>query len=745
MSSSESVSGSDAVTGFGSLQATNISVARIASSSCPGCFNEINDYLVQSCKSELKTDLKIINFGSFEEFNYWAYHSQLNEKHNINVPFAFSIENTTNIIWANNKASGNIDIKYMTNSSDTAIYIILQRMLWKYFNKNPQTDIAIETSTKTSFSFNIFASMIAPMYIVFGINILCTIFVNQGVDDLSTNRRTYMLSCGLDKRSYWIGSFLMDIIILEIICFLIFGVHVYYKSTLFVSSYVISFIFLNIGSISVLLFSYVFSFLVKDKVVGTIAYLIVCSFIGGMYSSIKMVAAQTSPELVAWIGALIPILNIQSGFESISNKIMMGGTISLNAFLTDSMTLPFVVLSFGNIIVYSLIIWGIEEGQKTLHEMSSVSMYTRYGDFIRSTKAQQSISADMIEIERNFSTSSARDYSILINDVSKIFYSSSGNPICAVNQVSLGIKSGSTFGFLGANGAGKTTLLKMILKELPYSFGKIYVDGKEINDVFDSKQITICPQFNDHLTPELTGREQLRFFSYIFGIKNQETEAKIGSLIDTLDLNEHADKLLSEMSGGNQRKVSVALSFLSNSNIILLDEPTSSLDPVARNKVHNLINQYKGRKTFMLCTHLLEEAENICDNISIMINGCIYAYGTPQELSNKFGSEWRIEIALKDHLDETQNSVSRFFSEELPNSRLIIYRPISRIYSIPSSKLRLLELFEILDRAKAGNIGIKYYTCSCSSLENVFLEIVALSKQKKESVDENNEPQNMAF
>lgn len=96
-----------------------------------------------------------------------------------------------------------------------------------------------------------------------------------------------------------------------------------------------------------------------------------------------------------------------------------------------------------------------------------------------------------------------------------------------------------------------------------------------------------------------------------------------------------------------------------------------------------MIAELKGQKTFMLCTHLLSEAESLCDNISIMIKGCVYTCGSPQYLSSKFGTEFKIDVGLIDEDDETQNKCTNFFQEKLPDAQLSMLRPQARIYSIP--------------------------------------------------------------
>ena len=183
------------------------------------------------------------------------------------------------------------------------------------------------------------------------------------------------------------------------------------------------------------------------------------------------------------------------------------------------------------------------------------------------------------------------------------------------------------------------------------------------------------------------------------------------------------------------RKLAIALAFFSPANRILLDEPTSSLDPVARHCVHELILSYRGKKTFMLCTHLLNEAEMLCDVITIMIKGCVYTFGTPQYLSQKFGTEYKVDVMLDDDSDESYEKCDAFFQRAVPSAELTISRPKARIYTIPASSITLPDVFEVMGEGKRGDNGFCYYTCSSSSLERVFMEIVRLSESQEGDSD----------
>jgi ABC-type multidrug transport system ATPase subunit len=386
----------------------------------------------------------------------------------------------------------------------------------------------------------------------------------------------------------------------------------------------------------------------------------------------------------------------------------------------------FLIMEFLNILLYGSILTVIEYFRKGVETRAAKRAFGSYTEFFDQVKKEHEFQPEVLEMEELVNNS--HDFAVRIQDVSRLFFDSEGNPIPAVNSVSLGVKQGSLFGFLGANGAGKTTLIRMITSLLPTSNGSIEVNGVDIAQFHDPTAIAICPQFNRHLCYEMTPREHFRLYGLIFEMAEEETNERGEMLMQSLHLEELADKKIQELSQGDVRKLAIALSFFGPAQIILLDEPTASLDPVARRDVQDMILEAKGTKTFMLCTHLLSEAEFLCDVISIMVKGCLYTVGSPQMLTEKFGKDFKIDLMLEDESEECAAKVDKFFEEKLPDAALSIVRPKARIYDIPATAVELCELFEIMEQGLEEGRGFTYFTCSSSSLERVFMEIVKMSE-----------------
>ena len=204
----------------------------------------------------------------------------------------------------------------------------------------------------------------------------------------------------------------------------------------------------------------------------------------------------------------------------------------------------------------------------------------------------------------------------------------------AVNKVNLQKKKGELFALLGTNGAGKTTTIKMLSGLILPTSGDIQIENMDIKkDVFKIKEIlNVSPQ-ETAIAPNLTVKENLEFMAGVYQIKDKEK--KIDELIKRFKLDEVLTKRAKTLSGGWQRRVSIAISLINNPKILFLDEPTLGLDVIARKELWEIINALKGKITIILTSHYMEEAESLSDRIGIMANGNLIDVGTPQELIAK--------------------------------------------------------------------------------------------------------------
>lgn len=203
----------------------------------------------------------------------------------------------------------------------------------------------------------------------------------------------------------------------------------------------------------------------------------------------------------------------------------------------------------------------------------------------------------------------------------------------AVNPINLSINDGEMYALLGVNGAGKSTTIKMLSCLIKPTSGDALLNGNSI--VSDSEKvkriINVSPQ-ETAVAPNLTVRENLELMARIYGFGNEDAVSKAQKMIEDFELSDIAKSKAKTLSGGWQRRLSIAMALISDPEILFLDEPTLGLDVLARRELWNKIGSLKGKITIILTTHYLEEAESLSDRIGIMVKGNLIAEGTAEEL-----------------------------------------------------------------------------------------------------------------
>ncbi|WP_435178307.1 ATP-binding cassette domain-containing protein [Halorussus sp. AFM4] len=223
----------------------------------------------------------------------------------------------------------------------------------------------------------------------------------------------------------------------------------------------------------------------------------------------------------------------------------------------------------------------------------------------------------------------------------------------AVEDVSLAVPEGEFFGFLGANGAGKTTTIKMLATLLRPTEGSVTVNGYDVEDEPRAVRESIGYMAQEtSVDPELTARENIEFACGAYGVARSERADRIDRLLDLVDLADVADKLAKDFSGGMKKRLDVATALVHEPPVVFLDEPTTGLDPKARNRLWDYFERINDRgTTIFLTTQYLEEADQLCERISVIEDGEIAITGSPSELKSRVGGDV-LEIELDDPAED---------------------------------------------------------------------------------------------
>jgi lipooligosaccharide transport system ATP-binding protein len=247
----------------------------------------------------------------------------------------------------------------------------------------------------------------------------------------------------------------------------------------------------------------------------------------------------------------------------------------------------------------------------------------------------------------------------------------------AVDGIDLEIPGGGSFGFLGPNGAGKTTTIRMITCVSPPTAGDLHVLGRNARD--DRREIKarlgVVPQ-GMTLDDDLTARENLLSFGAYHSLPRREAELRADELLEFAQLNDRADARVEELSGGMQRRLLIARALVNDPELLVLDEPTTGLDPQARHLVWERLRRLKrGGKTLLLTTHYMEEAAQLCDELVVLDHGRVIARGTPRELIETHVAPRVVEIqGIEDGSDEAVRIAGELAQDvEAVGDRVLIY------------------------------------------------------------------------
>ncbi|MDU6266145.1 MAG: ATP-binding cassette domain-containing protein [Anaerocolumna aminovalerica] len=285
----------------------------------------------------------------------------------------------------------------------------------------------------------------------------------------------------------------------------------------------------------------------------------------------------------------------------------------------------------------------------------------------------------------------------------------------AVKGISLSVKPGEIFGFLGPNGAGKTTSLRMLTTLLPIDEGEAKIGEYDVkrNPREVRKHIGYVGQLGG-ADIEATGRENLMLSGRLYGIAKKAVQKQSELLMDLLDLRDIIDRLVKTYSGGQRRRLEIALGILHKPDVLFLDEPTTGLDPQNRANLWEHIRRLKSAgMTVFLTTHYLEEADELCDRLCIMDKGIIVAEGTPQILKREISGDV-VSIKPKNN----QGDLAYMFDDEEDVLDIRIEGGKTSLY-VKDGAIAMPKIFNVL---KGRGVELESVSLSQPSLDDVFLK-----------------------
>ena len=288
----------------------------------------------------------------------------------------------------------------------------------------------------------------------------------------------------------------------------------------------------------------------------------------------------------------------------------------------------------------------------------------------------------------------------------------------AVDELKFSVTAGEVFGFLGPNGAGKSTTIKLLTTLIPPSSGSLNILGEDAikNPLKVRHRIGVVLQQPSY-EPTLSVEKSLDKYGMMWNVPKIERKNRMEQLLRDFDLIEIRKKRNEDLSIGQRRRVQVAREFMHDMDLLFLDEPTVGLDPSARRKLLDYLKKkVKTGLTIFYTTHILTEAEYLCDKIAIIDKGKIVTVDSPESLKNKFGKEKTIKIHILDESPDISSLLS-----PIPDCKIIFENGIDVIIHSEQSELVLLQILKIFNE---NNIEIEDLSAVPTNLEEIFLKMV---------------------
>ncbi|XP_069916492.1 cholesterol transporter ABCA5 isoform X4 [Oryctolagus cuniculus] len=580
-------------------------------------------------------------------------------------------------------------------------------------------------------------------------------FAMDNAENHKIKAYTQLKLSGLLPSAYWIGQAIIDIPLFFVVLTLMLGsLFAFHYGLYFYAVKFLAVVFCLIGYVpSVILFTYTASFTFK-KIINTKEF---WSFI----YSVTALACIAITEITFFMGYTVtaifhyafciaipiyPLLGCLISFIKVSWKNVPKNEDAYNPW---DRLLVAVILPYLQCVLWIFLLQYYEKkyGGRTIRKdpffrnLSTKSKTKKFPEPPNNEDEDEDVKAERLKVKELMSCQCCEEKpAIMVSNLhkeyedKKDFLHSRKIKKVATKYISFSVKKGEILGLLGPNGAGKSTVINILVGDIEPTSGKVFLgeyssDAAEDDDSI--KCMGYCPQINP-LWPDITLQEHFEIYGAVKGMSSGDMKEVISRITNVLDLKEHLQKTIKKLPAGIKRKLCFALSMLGNPQITLLDEPSTGMDPKAKQHMWRAIRTaFKNKKrAAILTTHYMEEAEAVCDRVAIMVSGQLRCIGTVQHLKSKFGKGYFLEIKLKDWIENLE--VDRLQREILyifPNaSRQESFSSILA-YKIPKEDVQSLsQSFSKLEEAK-HTFAVEEYSFSQATLEQVFVE---LTKEQEE-------------
>ncbi|NXK32936.1 ABC8B protein, partial [Piprites chloris] len=566
--------------------------------------------------------------------------------------------------------------------------------------------------------------------------------------DYKVGARDQLRISGLFPSAYWCGQALVDIPLYWILLFSMFGLQFAMSNKFSGTISTFSLVMVTLGyGISLVLLNYLISFNSRrgwNCDLWSFILIVVC-FICFLIGRVMDISSDPRNSLYI-LSLLIPVYPLL-GF--VIQQVSGGGKARL------LMWQPLLFQPYVHSVAFIFLLRYLESkyGRAVLRKDPIFRIYPRRGSSHQHPKELQEEDEDVKaerEAVKNAIAAPSQDEKsvIIVSNLCKEYRIKQAGSVfkkkkkTATKNVSFRVKKGEVLGLLGPNGAGKSTAIKMITGETTLTAGQVLMkrgDGAAPQG-HGPAFLGYCPQENP-LWLDLTVHQHLRVYAAVKGLREGDAAAAVTRIVNALQLQDYLKKKARKLSAGITRKLCVAVCMLGNPSVLLLDEPSTGMDPKGQRCVWKTIRGALKTKESgaILTTHYMEEAEAVCDRVAILVSGQLRCIGSIQYLKNKFGKGYLLEIKVKDpeHTDLLHAEILKIFPSAARQERF----PSLLVYKVPmEDALPLSQSFSKLEEAKRS-CNLEEYSFSLNTLTQaalsctfqVFLELSR--EQEKDNFD----------
>ncbi|XP_032184445.1 ATP-binding cassette sub-family A member 3-like isoform X1 [Mustela erminea] len=593
------------------------------------------------------------------------------------------------------------------------------------------------------------------LYIHFGMALLISGFSLLTVTERVTKAKHIQLLSGVSVPVYWFSALLWDFIIFFITCCLLLGAFKFCQLDIYITdyrfldtmlifmlygwsaiplTYLLSFLFTRSTSayIKLVLFNYlsgIFSLLidvtlqfeVQHKMSKTTrAFILNSLLLFPNYNLAKCISDYFTFHLIKkWCSGNKPPIYLNCSKERTAKNIYSLEEKMIGKYMIIMSITGYICLLF--IFFLDTTLWKIR---------TFFNQYIYFGIYktFRKGKVSKELSGESddedIQNERQRILGQPQgllDSPVIIKELTKIYFKYP--VILAVKNISVTIQRGECFALLGFNGAGKTTTFKILTGEETVTSGDVFIEHFSITKSLPKvkSRVGYCPQY-DALLEYMTGREIMIMCARLWGVSEPQIQLYVNRWLSSMQLEAHADKLIRTYSGGTKRRLSTAIALMGKTSVILLDEPSTGMDPVARHLLWNAVTwTCESGKAIIITSHRLEECDAFCTRLAIMVQGKFLCLGSPQHLKNKFGNIYILKVKVKiDAQKGKLDGLKYFITLTFPDSVLKQENQGILTYYIPSKDKSWGKVFGILEDAKE-QFNLEDYSISQITLEQIFL------------------------